>query len=211
MACALCETRRPRRFCPGVRGEICSLCCGQEREVTVSCPFECEFLQEARQHERLPELEEAAFPNRDIPVTEGFLRENEELMILLGRATLDAGLQNPDIIDNDVREGLEALIRTYRTLQSGLYYETRPPNPMAAFLYDHIQRVVAEVRQAMQESGRTPIRDAAVLGVLAFLQRTEIQNNNGRRKGRAFLDFLRINLMVPPPPEAPPNSSLIVP
>ncbi|MCX6622701.1 MAG: hypothetical protein NTY38_16870 [Acidobacteria bacterium] len=211
MLCVLCETRRPRRFCPGVRGEICSLCCGQEREVTVSCPFDCEYLQEARLHERPPELKESDFPNRDIPVTEHFLAENEELVVMLGRALVDATLQNPDIIDNDVREGLEALIRTYRTLQSGLYYESRPANPMAAFVYDHVQRVVTELRQMLQQAGRAGIRDVTVLGVLAFLQRTEMQNNNGRRKGRAFLDFLRQNLMLGPPPEEPPAPSLIVP
>jgi len=55
MECAICQTRRPRRFCPGVRGEICSLCCGAEREVTVDCPLDCEFLREARRHEKAPE------------------------------------------------------------------------------------------------------------------------------------------------------------
>ena len=52
MACALCETRRPRRFCPGVRGDICTLCCGSEREVSVACPLDCEYLREAHKHEK---------------------------------------------------------------------------------------------------------------------------------------------------------------
>ena len=34
------------------------------------------------------------------------------------------------------------------------------------------------------------IRDSAILGVLAFLQRLEYTNNNGRKRSRAFLDFL---------------------
>jgi hypothetical protein len=211
MLCILCETRRPRRFCPGVRGEICSQCCGQEREVTVSCPFDCEYLREAREHERLPERTEADYPNRDIPVTERFMAENEALMIMLGRALVDATLENPDVVDSDVAEGLDALIRTYRTLQSGLYYESRPSNPIAGFVYDHVQRVVGELRQRAQKAGHGAIRDAAVLGVLAFLQRTEIQNTNGRRKGRAYLDFLRQYLMVEAEPETSPASPLIVP
>src|SRR5215212_6262711 len=69
MACAICETRRPRRFCPGVRGDICSVCCGTEREVTVDCPFECEYLQQSRHHEKPAPLDSPALPNQDIRVT----------------------------------------------------------------------------------------------------------------------------------------------
>ena len=60
----------------------------------------------------------------------GFLHENEELLVFLGRGIMRAALE-ADAVDNDVREALEALIRTYRTLQSGVYYETRPSNPLA--------------------------------------------------------------------------------
>ena len=48
MKCRICDTRKPRRYCPGVTGDICSICCGNEREVTVDCPLDCPFLVEAR-------------------------------------------------------------------------------------------------------------------------------------------------------------------
>ncbi len=38
MKCPICDTRKPRRHCPGVHGEICSICCGNEREVSISLP-----------------------------------------------------------------------------------------------------------------------------------------------------------------------------
>src|ERR1043165_6198271 len=90
MACAICETRRPRRFCPGVRGDICSICCGTEREVTVDCPFECEYLQESRKHHKSPDLDPAQVPNLDIRVSEKFLEERESLLAFLGTALLRA-------------------------------------------------------------------------------------------------------------------------
>jgi hypothetical protein len=34
-------------------------------------------------------------------------------------------------------------------------------------------------------------RDADVLGMLVFLERVELDRNNGRPRGRAFLDLLR--------------------
>ena len=49
------------------------------------------------------------------------------------------------------------------------------------------------------------VRDADVLGILVFLQRLEIQHNNGRRLGRAFIDFLRTNFPAKEPAEDVPS------
>jgi len=46
------------------------------------------------------------------------------------------------------------------------------------------------------------MRDTDVLGALVFLQRLELQNNNGRRRGRAYFDFLRTYFPVQTPPPA---------
>ena len=60
------------------------------------------------------------------------------------------------------------------------------------------------------ESERMPVlRDADVLGVLVFLERLELQHNNGRRRGRAFADFLRVYLLDPPDKKSAPQPSLI--
>ena len=97
MACAICETRRPRRFCPGVRGDICSICCGTEREVTVDCPLDCEFLQEARRHEKAPQPRSGAdSPTGTSRSPRSFWRTNEQLLTFLGRSTVShAALQVP--------------------------------------------------------------------------------------------------------------------
>ena len=81
MACAICHIRKPRRFCPGVRGDICTICCGTEREVTVDCPWDCAYLQEARKHERSAQVNADGFPNQDIRVSEDFLRDHEPLLV----------------------------------------------------------------------------------------------------------------------------------
>jgi hypothetical protein len=212
MACAICETRRPRRFCPGVRGEICSICCGTEREVTVSCPFECEHLQEARRRDKPVAIDSAAVPNQDIRVTERFVEEHQGLLTFIGNVVLGSALDTPGAVDYDVREALEALIRTHRTLASGVYYESVPPNPLAANIYRGIQNAVAEFRQhEQQELGMSRTRDADVLGVLVFLQRIELDRNNGRQRGRAFLDSLRAFYSERAPSPEPPPSSLILP
>lgn len=160
--------------------------------MTVSCPLECEYLQEAHMREKLPDISADTFPNKDIRVSDEFLRKHEPLLIVLAATLMNAALEYEGTIDYDIREALDALIRTHRTLQSGLVYETKPTNPMAAHVYERLQGSVEELRRKLQEStGSATVRDADVLGILVFLHRMELQHNNGRKKGRAFIDFLR--------------------
>ena len=191
MKCKICETRKPRRYCLGVSGEICSLCCGNEREVSVSCPLDCPYLVEARLHEKPRTLNPDEVPNQDVHVTEQFLREHEPLLMFLSARLLEASLASAGAVDSDVREALQSLIRTYRTLQSGLYYETRPTNMVAAGIHQRIQEAVEALRKELAEKSATPVRDADILGTLVFLERVELNQNNGRPRSRAFLDYLR--------------------
>jgi hypothetical protein len=180
--------------------------------VTLTCPLDCPYLQEARKHERPAEVKPEEFPNQDIQIGETFLEDHEELVLAVGRAVLAAALDTPGAVDYDLREAFAALIRTQRTLESGLYYETRPENPVAAELCRRIQEGVTEFRRAETEKlMMTKTRDADVLVVLAFLQRLEIDRNNGRKRGRAFIDLLVSQLGTPSgqPAKAEPRSLIV--
>jgi hypothetical protein len=213
MACAICQIRRPRRFCPGVRGDICTVCCGTEREVTVSCPMDCEYLQEARKHDKTPYIvDPTQIPNRDVQVSDEILERNEDLLASLSMALLTACLDTAGAVDFDAREAIEGLIRTYRTMQSGVYYESRPGNPLAANIFGMVQDALAAFRnEERQRLGMTKTRDADVIGLLVFLQRFELDQNNGRRRGRAFIAALRAVYAVEREAVASPPSSLILP
>jgi hypothetical protein len=208
MKCKICETRKPRRHCPGVGGDICSICCGNEREVSVNCPLDCEYLMEARLHEKLPPVNPEQIPNLDIRVSEDFLREHEPLLIFMGAKLLEASLDTAGAVDSDVREALDSLIRTYRTLQTGLYYESRPNNLVAAAIHQKIQDGVIFLRKELSEKGSTAIRDAEILGVLVFLERVGLHQNNGRPKGRSFIDYLRAHF--PQQQESPANAPSLI-
>jgi hypothetical protein len=211
MECSICLSRRPRRFCPGVRGEICSPCCGEEREVTVACPLDCEFLREGRRHEKAPVRDAAGLPNRDIQVSEKLLFANEHLLKFLSLTIFHFATYVPGVVDSDVLEALDGLIRTYRTLQSGVYYESHPTNPLADSIYRTVQDALAEYRGGeQQEFGMTKTRDADVLGLLVFLQHFGLQTDNGRRRGRAFLSALRENYPPAPEPSGSSPSSVIL-
>ncbi len=191
-----------------MEGAICALCCGTEREVTVNCPFECEFLQESRKREK-PSRDPADPPNQDIRVSKKLLEENKALVGFASHSLVQSALSVPEVVDFDVREALEALIRTWRTLQSGIYYESLPQNRLALHLYSAIEQSLEEFRRRESETGYSKTRDSAVLIVLVYLQRLELDRNNGRLRGRAFLNLLW-DFYGAPPEEASP-SSLILP
>src|SRR5690349_12759212 len=141
--CRICHTRRPRRHCPAIDDDICSQCCGDQREVNISCPLECRYLQEAHRHERGVELALDNLPNEDIDVSEEFVHDNEELVLFCLFTLADAALRTGGAVDADLQKAIDALIRTYRTANSGLVYETRPDDKIAAAVQDHFTRSLA--------------------------------------------------------------------
>jgi hypothetical protein len=178
----------------------------------VECPLDCEFLREGRRHEKPAARAAAEFPNRDIQVSEKLLRDNEPLLTILSLTIFRAAMQVPGVVDGDVLEALDGLIRTYRSLQSGVYYESRPSNLLAGSIFGAVQGALTAYRDAEQrELGMTKTRDADVLGVLVFLQYFALDRDNGRRRGRAFLHALRE--FHPPAPEtsgsASPSSAIL--
>jgi len=212
MVCAICQIRRSKRACPGVNGSICTLCCGQEREVTVACPLDCEYLQDARRHDKPAPFDPATAPNRDITVTERFLAEQEELLVFLGQRLAAVAVETAGVVDSDVRDVLDALIRTYRTLQSGVYYETRPENALANRLFGILQESITAFRRTEQERAGLPkTRDTDILGVLVFFDRLAVERNNTRVRGRAFIDLMRSFYSPAPGAADAANSRLVVP
>jgi hypothetical protein len=190
--CKLCGTRRAKRACPAVSGEICPLCCGEQREVTLLCPLDCQYLREARKHEKTVEVPVEAISNPTVEISEEFLREREELMLFCIYSLVQAALRTPHAVDTDVLESLEALIQTRRTAESGLIYETRAGNMVAASIQQKFSDSLKNYEtERQQRESLTRYADADIFKMLVFLHRIGQQNSNGRLKGRMFIDLLR--------------------
>ena len=102
------------------------------------------------------------------------------------------------------------MIQTQLTRESGLIYETRPNNPYAGAIQQRLREAIEDYRDRLAErTGVHSVRERDILTVLVFLQRVEFIRNNGRRRGRAFLDFLRTSF--PAPVEDFPSPSIIQP
>jgi hypothetical protein len=108
----------------------------------------------------------------------------------LTQALVAAALQTPGAVDTDILAALESLIQTYRTLQSGVYYESRPTNPLAASIFQAVFEAAQHFSDTERESGISKTRDSDILRGLVFLHRIGVDRKNGRPRGRAFLDLL---------------------
>ena len=97
MSCAICEIRKEKRFCPAVHGRICPQCCGEQREVTLDCPSDCPYLQQARKHEkpRPADQFDPASLFLQVEISEQFTYEREHLLMGLSYAAGQGGSSRP--------------------------------------------------------------------------------------------------------------------
>lgn len=190
--CKLCNKRRATRSCLAVNDLICAICCGEQRETTLLCPLDCPFLREARKHEKPIEIPMDAISDADIDVSEDFIRDHEQLLLFCIFSLLQASLQTQGAVDTDALEALAALIQTYRTAQSGLVYETRPNNRIAAEIQQKVRDSIKEFElERVKANPLSRSSDTNVFKMLVFLHRIGQQNLNGRSKGRMYIDLLR--------------------
>ncbi len=194
MACAICETRKEKRFCPAVHGRICSVCCGREREVTLDCPSDCIYLLQARAHEKPRHPDEldpgTLFPQ--VEVSEQFIFEHEQLLAGLSYAVTQRARADRTLNDRDAIAAVRSLARSYETrVNSGLHYEAATASMPQQALADDLQKMIEGYRATEQQQlGYSRLRDSEVLKVLVFLVRMAEAKTSGRPKARAFLDYL---------------------
>ena len=194
MSCAICETRKEKRFCPAVHGRICPVCCGEQREVTLDCPSDCVYLQQARQHEKPRPMEEldptTLFP--EVEVAETFLYEREHLLVGLTFALAKCARADHSLNDRDMIAALTALAKTYETLvKSGLHYETAATGVAQQAISAEVQKMIEQYKQTEQKHvGYSSLRDREILEAMVFLVRMAQGRTSGRPRSRAFIDFL---------------------
>jgi hypothetical protein len=200
LTCAICNERREKRFCPAVHGKICPQCCGEQREVTLDCPSDCPYLQQAREHANThhqPPAEkdlENLFP--EVEITEQFLLERQHFIMGLSFALSKCARADRSLLDRDLITSVSSLVKTYQTLvNSSLIYEPPTANLAHQSIAREVETMVKEFREAEQQHideipGHARLRDSDVLKALVFLLRMGLARTSGRPRSRGLIDFL---------------------
>jgi hypothetical protein len=193
LSCAICEIRKEKRFCPAVHGRICAQCCGEQREVTLDCPSDCPYLQQAREHEKprpAAQFDRASL-FLQVEISEQFTYEREHLLMGLSYALAKAAQADRTLNDRDLIAALSAMCTSYeRLVNSGLHYD-QPLASSAQAAAAQVEEMLKQYREAEQKQlGYSTLRDSDVLKALVFLVRLGHGRTSGRPKSRAFIDFL---------------------
>jgi hypothetical protein len=218
LSCAICETRKEKRFCPAVHGQICTQCCGTEREVTLDCPGNCPYLIQARAHEKPRSMEEidptTLFP--EIAIPEDFLYRHQHLLGGLAFTLAKAAHGDRLLNDNDLLGALTSLIKNWQRLaNSGLIYEESLHSGAQQLVLNDLRNSIEQFREVEHKHlGHTTLKDGDVVTALVFLLRTAAMRTSGRPRSRAFIFFLfeqfpKDDALIASPDQAP--SGLIVP
>ena len=128
-ACPLCNRRKARRSCPALGKQICAICCGTKRQIEITCPSDCSYLQSSTAH---PPAVIQRQQERDLrfllPTFQG-LTERQYLILFMVQSFLRIDRNDvPSLTDSDVQHAAAALAQTYETASRGIVYEHSPPS-----------------------------------------------------------------------------------
>jgi hypothetical protein len=191
VSCPICEKRKAARFCPAKAEQICAVCCGTGREVTIDCPSDCPHLLAAHRYEaEHPREILADTPLLDVDLPRDVLHTHQQLLAGLAFTAAKFSVEQREATDPDVLAAIQALAQTYKTLRTGIYYEKPPDARLPRQLYSALAGFLAEVKQEQAQRGYPSTKDADVFHVLVFLYRMGLLHTNGRPRSRRFIEFL---------------------
>jgi hypothetical protein len=191
--CPICSKRKAKRLCPARAETICSVCCGTEREVTIDCPSDCLYLIDSRKNDMARmQIDWAKVPFPESKFNRRFAETNGPLLYAIDRAICGFAAENRPLVDTDVVAALQNLAESYRTKASGIIYEKPLDYALQRALYENLKVAIVEFREKeAQRVGMTTLRDSDVRDSLIFLTQLAAVHENGRPKGRAYLDLIR--------------------
>jgi hypothetical protein len=191
--CPICEKRRPERFCPAKGEKICAVCCGREREVTIDCPIDCNYLIAAHRYENEHQRQiPADSPLLDVNLPNNLIHTHQQLMAALAFTIAKFCASHQDATDTDVLAAVQSFAETARTLMTGIYYETQPDGLVRRGLYAALTTFVTELKQKTAEQGRSAaLKDSDIFYLSVFLYRMGLLRTNGRPRSRRYVEFLR--------------------
>jgi hypothetical protein len=150
MLCPVCHQRKPRRACPALSRDICTVCCGTKRLKEIHCPPDCIYLAAAREHpaaveRRLQETDLRVF----LPTVQDLNERQSSLLWVVLSAIRDF---QPDgllrLTDDEVADAAGATASTFETAARGVIYEHQTSSVLAARLGSAIGEAVSALPQA---------------------------------------------------------------
>jgi hypothetical protein len=193
--CVLCRQRKGKRHCPAKNDEICAQCCGEKRILEIDCPENCEYLKAGRERETAQEVA------RYMRVSEPHQHKKRERVFTRFEFVL-AGLQgviaaerlsSRDLVDADVADALDCVLRTLRTEERGVIYDSVSSNLRAESLRRQFKSLLESFRHP-RETNRERCSLADLIECAEVLREVVASHMEEGLSPRSLVDFLARNL-----------------
>ncbi len=191
MKCVLCGQRKGKRHCPAKEALICAQCCGEKRVLEIDCPESCAHLQEGRERESEQETIRH-FRTSDPVELEKRLRVLEEFGGVLSELqTIIAGEReaSKDMTDAEVAEALDCLLKTLRTEERGVIYETTSNSLRVESLRRQLSGLIQSLRYPEDQQQRRILLQEAIV-CLEVLRAVVESHLKAGSTSLSFVDFL---------------------
>ncbi len=191
MKCILCGQRKGKRHCPAKDTLICAQCCGEKRVIEIDCPESCPHLQAGRERESRQESLRH-FRSSDPVEMERRLRVLEtsgDVMAELQAIIATEREASRDLSDADVAEALDCLLKTLRTEDRGIIYETTSDRLRVETLRRILSAWIHSRRYPEDQSGRRLLLQDA-LECLEVLRAVVESHLKAGASSLSFVDFL---------------------
>ena len=151
------------------------------------------YLVAGREYDRdRMEIDWSKVPFPEVKFNRRFAETHGGLLVDIDYSTCEFIAEHREIVDTDVLVATQTLAETYRTQTSGIIYEKPLDYAPQRALYEHLKASIADFRKEQTErAGMTTIRDSDVRDALIFLTQLCAIHENGRPKGRAYIDLIR--------------------
>jgi broad specificity phosphatase PhoE len=116
-----------------------------------------------------------------------------------------------DVRDNDLILTLQTLAETFRTLDSGIYYEKPPDAKSARELYDALKASIEEIQRESNQQRFARPKNSDVFNILVVLHRMALLRSNGRSRSRRYIASLLDQFRDVPELKPQETSRIIVP
>jgi len=119
--CRSCDKRKGNRFCPGLNGSICSLCCGTKREKEILCFEACEYLKKEKDYQIGREINKKISSDLQAETADVFEMDEVAAFVMpLERFFVDQFYQDKEARDNHIYEALTKIYAFQKGIIPGL-------------------------------------------------------------------------------------------
>lgn len=213
MKCILCNTRKPKRYCPAKRAEICPVCCGEKRGVEINCPLDCRYFVEGQKHHHKKVMHQRVRKEgaRTYVRRAELYSQNPELFARLEQTFARAYRENGELKNTDLVTALELVSKTLETEKKGLLYQHQGDNSYANVVSDNVLSIISEFKDNPDVGGGIVTVDFALSVVKEFLGEAKFYAENDSNPKSYLIHILRYYPEEPAEQTGPESGLIITP